>query len=475
MRNKSELLGLWKKLILPLCFVWSYVVNVLFYYLGLAQKENPAREYGFMLFCVLFAVCVGLTFLYLLWKERIPLKTWVLLCCVGLFFAVSFMIGLRNYGMDSLLFSYLKKFIIFSIPAFLAGICAAKWKTLQDFSLTMEKLGFFVFPVALIYFNQVLFDANPFNYGRDLGIIHYMSFAYTLMPFLLVQIIRFSDGETLAIPFVTRTVQRPQLIRGVMILIEWVAIYASGTRGTIVCVVVFCGLLLVSKAVRGKTMLRTIVIVGIMLGALVFNLFVYAPAGMKGLGRMNMFLEGLKEGKIVTAIEDENVEENIDNLVTSTQPVETEPNAEDPTEVTQNPTEKPPSAGNEQPTISGEQLRNRGSLYKVALKEFLKSPVTGMGPGGYSEKYGKYPHNAILELLAETGLVGTLVLFALVFLALKRMLIDGWKDDHVQYFLLFIMAYAVYANISGTVWDCRALLCALGFGLVYNPLKDEKK
>ena len=110
----------------------------------------------------------------------------------------------------------------------------------------------------------------------------------------------------------------------------------------------------------------------------------------------------------------------------------------------------------------------------MALKEFLKSPVTGMGPGGYSEKYGKYPHNAILELLAETGLVGTLALFVLVFFALKKMLIDGWKDDHVQYFLLFIMAYAVYANISGTVWDCRALLCALGFGLVYNPIKGNK-
>ena len=67
-----------------------------------------------------------------------------------------------------------------------------------------------------------------------------------------------------------------------------------------------------------------------------------------------------------------------------------------------------------------------------------------------------------------------LFVLALVMIALKRMLVNGWQDNNVQHFLLFIMAYVVYCNISGTVWDCSALLCALGFGLVYQPQKIEK-
>ena len=57
----------------PLCFVFSSLLNMVFFYLGLAYEENPLREYGFIAGCLLFAVLCGLSFLRALRKEWLPL------------------------------------------------------------------------------------------------------------------------------------------------------------------------------------------------------------------------------------------------------------------------------------------------------------------------------------------------------------------------------------------------------------------
>lgn len=464
MMNRANLFTCWKKAMLPLSFTFSFLVNIVFYYLGLAFQENPAREYGFILLCVAFAVCSGLTLLYVLKQERFPWKTWSLWICTMVFYCACFAVGLLSFGTDSLLFEYLQQFIVFCLPAFFIGICAAKWRTDVHLIPTLEKLSFLVLPAAVIYLNQVLFNANPFNYGRDLGIIHYMSFAYTLMPFLLAQILQFVDDAALELPLLDRTARHPRLVRVPMILIYWIVIYSSGTRGTVICVLCVCLMLALLKLLHRQSIKKTALISCVLLASLLFNLYVYAPAGMRWLSRMDIFLNGLSEGKLVTSVDGDAVEENIDEWVAAPNlPEQTVPTA--PTDGTE------PAEGDDGTST---RIRNRGTLYEIAVKEFMKSPLTGMGPGGYSDKYHIYPHNAILELLAETGLAGTLTMFLLVLLALKKLLVDAWYDKNAQYLLLIIIAYAVRANISGTFWECSALLCALGFGLTFQPEKQQK-
>lgn len=470
MINKRNLFAGWKDAMLPLCFTFSSLVNIAFYYLGLAFVENPAREYGFILFCIAFAVCSGLTVLYILRKERFSLKTWLFWILTIGFYLVCFGLGLVSFGLDSRMFEYLQQFIVFCLPAFFIGICAGKWRTDRCLIPLLEKMSLLVLPAAVIYLNQVLFNANPFNYGRDLGIIHYMSFAYTLMPFLLALILQFSDGASLELPLIGSVTRRPQLVRGVMILIYWIVIYSSGTRGTVICVLLFCLLALLLRLAHREPVRKIGLISGLMLLALLFNLYVYAPAGMRWLDRMDIFLTGLSEGKLVTSVDSEDVADKVDDWVAA-DPDRTEPPATLPTEESI-PAETP---GASEPDNNKPKIRNRGTLYEIAVKEFLKSPVTGMGPGGYSDKYNIYPHNAILELLAETGLAGTLVMFLLVVLALKKLLVDAWHDRQARYFLLIILAYAIRANISGTFWECSALLCALGFGSAFQPEKPRKR
>ena len=67
----------------------------------------------------------------------------------------------------------------------------------------------------MIYFNGAVFNCNPFNWGRDLGIINYMSFSYTLMPFLLAMVFQFLEGKPFSL--FGRTLRHPQRLRGILI------------------------------------------------------------------------------------------------------------------------------------------------------------------------------------------------------------------------------------------------------------------
>lgn len=459
MEKRDTWIPIWKAVMLPLCFTFSSFLNFGFYYLGLAFQENPAREYGFIIGCLLFAVLSGLTVLYVLYKEPFGWYKYLLLCTVVLFFGICFTVGLIHYGASSLFFSYFQKFIVFCLPSFFIGICAARWHTEKNFVSVLESLGFFAFPAALIYFNQVLFDGNPFNWGRDLGMISYMTFAYTLMPVLLAHIIQFANHANMYFPIVKKAIPHPQLVRSSMIFVDWIAIYSSGTRGTMVCILCFCVLLLLYKVLHRESVKRGAALSCAMVALLLFNMCVYAPPGMRWLQRVDMFIAGLSEGQLITSVEDPSAAEHIDDLV-----------AADPGKPTSPTTPASPGTPT-QPDDQEEvlQITSRGTLFKIAYKEFLKSPVTGMGPGGFMEKYQMFPHNAILELLAETGLIGTIPMMLLILFALWKLLVLGWRDRHTQYLLLFLLVYAIRACASGSLWECSALLCALGYGLTYSP------
>ena len=127
-----------------------------------------------------------------------------------------------------------------------------------------------------------------------------------------------------------------------------------------------------------------------------------------------------------------------------------------------------PSADNQDPETDTEeniQIGNRGTLYKLALKEFLKSPVTGLGLSGYEVTYGINPHNVVLELLCEVGLLGGIPFLLLLLIAVFSVLRAGWTNRSIRYIFLFLIAYAVRANIGGYLWQCDYLACALGYGL----------
>lgn len=434
---------------------------MVFFYLGLAYEENPLREYGFIAGCLLFAVLCGLSFLRALRKERLPWHKWGLLGAVMLFFVLCYGAAFWKHGLNGGLLRYAEQFIVFCTPAFFVGVCGALRRSEGSFFTTLESFSPLAFPGALIYFNGSLFNCLPWNYGADLGILNYMSLAYTFMPFLLAHIICFVERAEWTLPFTGKKVRRPQLLRGVFIAVYWVAIIASATRGAYLCVAGFCALLVLFKLIRKDAAWKSACVLSVLMAVvLLFNMFIYAPPGLYRVQRMNLFLDALKEHQLVTSNEDPSVSDSIDELVEmdgDRQAINRPGESEDPN------------------SMENLRISNRGTLFKLAFKEFQKSPLLGMGPMGYTVKYGEYPHNIILEMLCELGAAGTLVLLLLICIAIVKVLVAGWRNTEILYVFLFFIAYAIRANISGSLWDCSALLCALGYGITISLPKKQPK
>lgn len=100
----------------------------------------------------------------------------------------------------------------------------------------------------------------------------------------------------------------------------------------------------------------------------------------------------------------------------------------------------------------------RPQLFAIAMNDFLSSPVVGVGLGEYgqsairgtkayswdSSNQGYYPHNIILELLAEVGVLG-------VILAVVAMRPGKWLLDlRNPYFYLFLLTF-LYSMTSGDI------------------------
>lgn len=474
----------YKHALLPLSFLFGSLLNFGFYYLGLAYKDNIVRTYGFIVGQLLLAVLCGLAFLSAVKHEKMSKRAWVGSSAFLLLYCVSFAVGLLHNGMNSHWKDYFVHFVCFAAPAFLAGVSAALSHSEQRLLPLMEKISFFVLPGGVIYLNGLLFNCNPFGYNRDFGIVDYMGFAYTIMPFLLVHIIQFCDCAPLELPLLKRPAARPQLLRGAMTAIYWVDIIGSGTRGTMMCVIGFCGLLVISKLIHKDGAPRAFVVSAAMAAILLFNIFIYAPEGMYGVGRMNMFLEGLKQGEIVTSTaEAGEIKDKLDSLVSADGNQQVANREDEPANQTPDKPAEPSPIDPVSPTdptpedVVDENLviGNRGTLYKLAWKEFLKSPLTGMGLSGYPVKYEHYPHNVILELLCEGGVLLGVPILLLILWAVIRLFGIAQRDRSVRYLLLIFLTYAIRYNISGYVWSCDVLLCAVGYGFSVRVIARGKK
>lgn len=406
------------KALFPLCFVLSSTLNLVFFYLGLAFEDNFIRKSGFILGSLLLAACCGLAMLCVLQKRLLPPWRLLLLGAVLAFYGVCFAVCFARFGFRPSLVRYFTQFAAFSLLAFFAGIYTAVRGGGRAFFPVLESASFAAFPGALIYMNSTVFNCLPWNYGANLGILNYMGLAYTFLPYLLAHVIQFVDGADWTVPFTGKAVRRPQLVRGVFIAVYWMALIASATRGAYVCVMFFCLLLpamrLLTRSGRAK---RACLVCAAMAGLLLFNMFVYAPPGLYRISRMNIFLDALKQGHLMTTSQEDNAASRIDDLVRADggQQIINLPGTAEPG-TTEPGTTEPVDTASE-----GLKVKNRGTLFKLAIREFLKSPLTGMGPGGFTVKYGMYPHTVLLELLCETGLAGTLPLLALLLLALWKM------------------------------------------------------
>ncbi len=106
----------------------------------------------------------------------------------------------------------------------------------------------------------------------------------------------------------------------------------------------------------------------------------------------------------------------------------------------------------------GTEFNGRDALWSVLLEYFVKSPVLGHGVGFFEREQGTYPHNFVLQLLCEYGIVG--MLFGGVFFLkrLARLFFSARAD--IRYIELFLFLSSVpMLFFSNTYWQLPLFWC----------------
>lgn len=113
-----------------------------------------------------------------------------------------------------------------------------------------------------------------------------------------------------------------------------------------------------------------------------------------------------------------------------------------------------------------EIVTDRGELYRLALAEFRENWLTGLGPVGYYSKYNNTPHNILLELLCELGVLGIAVIAGIAFLALKMLF---RIKENFTYAIFMCMSTVCFINlmVSGSIWSSSDFYLWLGYVMTY--------
>lgn len=126
-------------------------------------------------------------------------------------------------------------------------------------------------------------------------------------------------------------------------------------------------------------------------------------------------------------------------------------------------------------------INSRVCLWATAWNEFLKSPFVGNGCLSYQIKYEyTFPHNIILEALADYGIVGTVLMVTIIIYILIYNFYYNWKkkqylhQDIIFFILMYIPMYLLFTSLyyNGILIFSLTFLCAFVF---YSRKRAEGK
>ena len=118
----------------------------------------------------------------------------------------------------------------------------------------------------------------------------------------------------------------------------------------------------------------------------------------------------------------------------------------------------------------------RRLLWMKAFAVFLDHPFSGVGIGGYYAITGDfYPHNFILELLAETGIVGVVMTIAILFIPFyRRQGVYIITQSNMFYFFL-VTGIFVRVMVSSDLREGIELFSAIVAVIGMNKMHFSKK
>ena len=123
---------------------------------------------------------------------------------------------------------------------------------------------------------------------------------------------------------------------------------------------------------------------------------------------------------------------------------------------------------------AGDVSNGRNKLYEMAFSDFCQSPIWGRGVDRFSANHQveSYPHNFILQILSDGGLLLFLILFVPI-IKRVRYLMKSCNIDRFAILLMLFFASVPGAMFSGDLWECSNLWFLFG-ALLSNRLIQSR-
>lgn len=300
------------------------------------------------------------------------------------------------------------------------------------------------FAIGYIVF---LFIGDTSKYGiAEIEYFSYGNVAYALLPFIICDTITFFNKHKFHI---------------IKVELYMIAIIYSGTRSAMICVILGILLTIVAfffferKNLKNYVKRNILIICSIILAFCICNTVNSEGSRFSVVTSKDVLYEvneNSSDDNIVNlALNiDNNKQDTVDNIYkyyiwkNDNKMEETENILQ---EDIKNGTEKYIKVDDKNTWSNYSVHLDRIMLWKSAINEFKKSPIIGMGLLHYHDKYnGYFPHNVLLEALADMGIIGLIILF-IIFICVCKYTYDAIMIKNKSQVALFILIFSYIPNL----------------------------
>ena len=444
-----------------------YIIDIALYYIGFHANEKLHITSLVGISVIIFIMAILRFYrVYMIRSDmrlKLLLSSFVLLCG-GLIFIAAFIL----YGYLAVKNSmfYFLQYGCFGVPAFIFGIDTALNQKEKILFRSLDSVALF-FILMAVWFIGWLNVKIMYNipYEDAIGGMSFMTLAYAIMQALMFMSLStiFPAEEKLYDRINSKLLssRMSNVVRLSMILLFWLVIIAAATRGAQLSIVLFFFIvLLYALYIRNnKIFWRS---AGILIGLVfiyVLLMFVVKPSFIElSMNKTNIIVESYHDGNIASSTTKAVDDKTIDLLVA--QPLV--PEIDNKKQISAIEIDK------------SKLIMNREQMYKAAFEEFKKSPVYGIGPLGFIVKYGRYPHNIVLETMCDYGIVGVTILFGGISLLLLKLIRASKRDLSVGMMTLILLGFNLPLLFSGEFLAYAPFWFFMGYSIVYD-LKSNRK
>ncbi len=409
------------------------VFRAIFYYMNL-------DSYGSTIGTLLWVLIDSILLMYYL-KNQIRYKRYInigIILIINLIFAIPYVVTLNFTGLGIL-------FILVS-PISLCFDYIVSNDLCKEFISFVSKVsnGMVFLAVGYIVF---LFLGDTSKYGiAELEYFSYGDIAYALLPFMICDIVTFLDSK------------KYNLIK---VEVYMIAITYTGTRSAMLSVIFGIILILLIYIIFERNNLKnylkrtTLIICSILIALTICNTVDVKGSRFSVVTSKNVLYEVSENSSDDNFVDlavnmDNNKEDTVENIYkyyiwkNDKSKEETEKLLQ---EDIKNGTEKYIKVDDKKKWSKYSVHLDRIMLWESAINEFKKAPIIGMGLLHYHNKYsGYFPHNVILEALADMGIIGLIVLFA-IFICACKCTYNSIKLENKSRVVLFILMFAYIPSL----------------------------